>query len=171
MDLHCNLANLQIEKMSDNFDIEREEKLAPDTIDMVLEVDNYLRSLYPADCCYGFKPNQLEDPSIYFFVVRDNGFPIACAGIKIYGDDPDDRYAEVKRMYVRPSHRGKGLAKRLLNKLEGESKVLGFSIIRLETGIRQPEAIVLYEKVGYKKRSVFGEYRVSDLNVFYEKLL
>jgi len=48
---------------------------------------------------------------------------------------------------------------------------LGFSIIRLETGIRQPEAIVLYEKVGYKKRSVFGEYRVSDLNVFYEKLL
>jgi putative acetyltransferase len=151
--------------------VARETILASDTIEMVMELDAYCRSLYAADCCYGFKPHQLEVPNIYFFVVRENGYPIACAGIMLCGDSPEERYTEVKRMYVRPQGRGKGIAKLLLNKLESQSRELGYSIIRLETGIHQVEAIQLYETVGYVRREVFGNYRVSDVNLFYEKPL
>lgn len=151
--------------------IARECKLPQDTIDMVIEVDNYTRALYPPECCYGFKPHQLEDPKVHFLVARKNGEPIACAAIKIHDEDDNDRYTEVKRMYVRAAHRGKGLAQRLLRDLEDLSASLEFNQIRLETGIHQPDAINLYQKVGYQRRGVFGDYRESLENLFFEKFL
>ncbi len=155
----------------DEITIERECQLAEDTAEMVIEVDNYTRSLYSPENIYGFKPNQLEHPKIHFMVVRKDGQPIACAGIKIYDEDENDQYTEVKRMYVRQGYRGKGLAKHLLKVLEELSLSLGFPVVRLETGIHQPDAISLYQKVGYKSRGVFGDYRESTENVFFEKIL
>ena len=72
-------------------------------------------------------------------------------------------------MYVRPSFRGRGLAKRILNHLEEHARQNGVNVLRLETGTAQAEAIGLYEQLGYRRRPPFGNYVENPLNLFYEK--
>jgi ribosomal protein S18 acetylase RimI-like enzyme len=73
--------------------------------------------------------------------------------------------AESKRMYVVPEFRGRGVARRLLAEMEGESVPLGVARLVLETGIRQPEALALYERAGFVRIPAFGEYVDSPLTV------
>ena len=80
-------------------------------------------------------------------------------------------YGEIKRMYVRPEFRGRGYAKQMLKHLEELATTRGFSKVRLETGISQPEAIGLYERNGYYKIPPFGDYWDDPLSFFYEKTL
>ena len=82
--------------------------------------------------------------------------------------------AEVKRMYTRAAARGRGVAKALLTKIEDEARAAGVPVLRLETGIRQPEAIGLYERMGFRSCSAFGPYATMpatsiDTSLFYEK--
>ena len=72
--------------------------------------------------------------------------PVAAGGLRRLGED----VAEVKRMYVRPDHRGRGLAGRLLAALEDAAVSLGYRVVRLDTGPRQPHAQRLYEHAGYR---------------------
>ena len=83
----------------------------------------------------------------------------------------DTGVAEIKRMYVVPGARGRGIARRMLNVLEREARAIGVRTLMLETGMRQPEAIELYSKTGYSARGPFGDYPASPMNVFFEKHL
>lgn len=86
--------------------------------------------------------------SLKFVVVAlSNGLAIACRAIKPF----DERRVEVKRMYTSPEFRGRGVAKAVLKELEDWAKELGCDVCVLETGINQQEAIMLYDKIGYKK--------------------
>jgi|EP01033_Poteriospumella_lacustris_P017805 putative acetyltransferase len=152
-------------------EINRECKFPEDTAEMIDEVHAYTSSLYRPENVFGFKPSQLEHPKIHFLVARINGYPVACGGVKLYDENPDDVYCEVKRMYVRAAHRGKGLAKKILSLLEDQARAMGVRTLRLETGIYQPDAISLYEKVGYTRRGIYGDYKETDENVFFEKTL
>jgi putative acetyltransferase len=78
-------------------------------------------------------------------------------------------YGEVKRMYVRPQARGRGLARRLIETLEAKAVEQGCRTFMLETGPTQPEALILYERVGYQYRGPFGDYRDDPLSVFMQK--
>jgi putative acetyltransferase len=78
---------------------------------------------------------------------------------------------EIKRVFIDPSARGVGLSKALMQVIEDEARALGFRIARLETGISQPEALGLYEKLGYKYREPFGDYVLDPFSVFMEKAL
>jgi ribosomal protein S18 acetylase RimI-like enzyme len=78
---------------------------------------------------------------------------------------------EVKRMYVAPAFRGRGIARALLRALEAAAGRLGVAVLRLETGTRQPEAIGLYEAAGYARIPAFGEYVGDPLSVCFEKRL
>ena len=80
-------------------------------------------------------------------------------------------YGEIKRMYVRPEFRGRRYAKQMLKHIEELATARGFSKVRLETGIPQPEAIGLYERNGYYKIPPFGDYWDDPLSFFYEKRL
>jgi len=91
------------------------------------------------------KPEEFEAPHGGFFVVYLGQTPVACGGFKRL----DDRTAEVKRMYVAPPERGKGIARRMLDRLEEEARRAGYRFIRLDTGDRQPEALSLYRSAGY----------------------
>ena len=82
-----------------------------------------------------------------------------------------DDYAEVKRVYVPPRARGLGLARAMMARLEAEALAEGRGILRLETGIHQPEALGLYEALGYARRGPFGDYGPDPLSVFMEKPL
>ncbi|MFI6637004.1 GNAT family N-acetyltransferase [Nonomuraea fuscirosea] len=72
---------------------------------------------------------------------------------------------EIKRMYVAPGHRGRGIARSLLKALEGLAAEMGYDRLRLATGFRQPEAIALYESAGYAAIAPYGKY-VGEPQVF-----
>ncbi|MFT6067925.1 MAG: putative acetyltransferase [Bacteriovoracaceae bacterium] len=80
-------------------------------------------------------------------------------------------YAEVKRVYIDSSQRGKGYSKLLMKALEEEAVGQGIKVLRLETGILQKAALGLYEALGYKRIDAFGEYYTHELSVFFEKNL
>jgi ribosomal protein S18 acetylase RimI-like enzyme len=142
----------------------------PDTADasaLVAELEAYLSPQYPPASQHGLNVEQLIREKVAFFVLRSGGKPAGCGGIQCFGTD----YAELKRIYVRPAFRKCGLGKIILRHLEGFAGSMGISVVRLETGIYQREAIGLYEKAGYKEIPAFGPYAPDPLSAFYEKRL
>jgi putative acetyltransferase len=114
-----------------------------------------------------FSPAEASAPRTVFLVACLDSQPVGCAAIRRIDDDT----AEVKRMYVAPAARRGGIARRLLAELERRAMEFGYRAIRLETGIRQPEAQRLYESCGYKRIAAFGHYAGNPISVCYEKVL
>ena len=92
---------------------------------------------------------------------------VGCGAIKKFADGT----IEIKRMYVRPEQRGKGIAGEVLRELESWAVELGFGEAVLETGKKQPEAIRLYEKSGYNLIPNYGQYQGVDNSVCMKKSL
>jgi GNAT superfamily N-acetyltransferase len=104
--------------------------------------------------------------NIRFVVVAyDDDTPVGCGAIKEY--DPDTM--EVKRMYVSPERRNKGIATTILTGLENWARELAYKKCILETGKRQVEAIHLYKKNGYKLIPNYGQYTTVENSVCFEK--
>ena len=80
-------------------------------------------------------------------------------------------YGELKRMYVPPEWRGRGLGAALLEFIEQQALANRRPVLRLETGNRQPEALRLYARAGFRECEPFGEYRPDPNSVFMEKML
>jgi GNAT superfamily N-acetyltransferase len=89
-----------------------------------------------------------------FLVAFADGEPVGCVGLRRH----DAVMAEIKRMYVRATHRRRGLGRVLLRSVETRAKALGYARLLLETGTRQPEAIALYTADGYRPLKGFGHY-------------
>jgi putative acetyltransferase len=102
-----------------------------------------------------------------FVLGRLNGHAVACGAFRPLEDD----VCEIKRMFVVPDYRGRGYSKAVLAKLEWLALDLDYRIARLETGNRQPEAIALYERAGYRRIPNFGIYIGSTRSVCFEKWL
>ncbi|UGU17344.1 GNAT family N-acetyltransferase [Sinomicrobium kalidii] len=93
--------------------------------------------------------------------------PLACGAIKAYAPG----IAEIKRMYTAPESRGKGIASLVLRELERRAAALSYTKCILETGKKQPEAIRLYEKNGYRIIPNYGPYKGVENSLCFEKLL
>jgi len=137
----------------------------PDAIMLIEELEEHLAPFYPATSRHGYSVEQLIKQGVAFFVSRHDGVPAGCGGVQFF----DLEYGELKRMFVRPQFRRLGLAKLMLEHLEAYSLEHNISLLRLETGIHQKEAIGLYERTGYQSRPPFGEYTNDPLSVFFEK--
>ena len=98
-------------------------------------------------------------------VAFDKDEPVGCGAFKEYSLD----VMEIKRMFVRPNKRGSGIASVILSELESWCIELGYKRCILETGIKQPEAIRLYQKNGYLKIPNFGQYENAENSVCFEK--
>lgn len=94
----------------------------------------------------GASPEAMRQPAGAFILIYDGEREIGCGGLKRL----DERTCEIKRMYVEPGYRGRGLSRRLLVALEDAARELGYSMARLDTGDRQPGAKHLYESSGYE---------------------
>jgi hypothetical protein len=121
---------------------------------------------------YGFAPSpfsvsEAATPRTIFLVARLSGQPVGCAALRRI----DEHSGEIKRMYVAPAGRRKGIARRLLTELERHAHDFDYRAIRLETGILQPEAQRLYESCGYKRIASFGPYVGDPIRLCYEKIL
>ena len=100
-------------------------------------------------------------------VLYENSKPIACGAIK----EIEPRVMEVKRMYTLPEYRGRGIASKILGELEAWALELSYKKCVLETGKKQPEAIYLYKKNGYRLILNYGQYAGVENSLCFEKHL
>jgi putative acetyltransferase len=98
-------------------------------------------------------------------VAYENNKPMSCGAMKEF----DQNSMEIKRMYTLPEGRGKGIATKILSELEKWATELSYKKCILETGKRQPEAIELYKKSGYKNISNYGQYKEIENSICFEK--
>lgn len=103
----------------------------------------------------------------YAVVAYENEKAVGCGAFKEYSAG----VAEIKRMFVRPENRGRGIAGEILTDLETWAKELGFSECILETGIKQPEAIRLYRRSGYETITSYGQYLNVENSVCMRKII
>lgn len=109
----------------------------------------------------------LTHDDIRYLVVVEDGRAVACGGVQAL----DEGTGELKRMYVRPAYRGRGIARQLLAALEELAFQQGHSVVCLETGTYLPAAIGLYTSCGYEPIPVYGEYVDNPYSVCFAKRL
>jgi len=108
-----------------------------------------------------------EKMLVFYVAYDDNETAVACGALKHY----DDQTAEIKRMYVKPKHRGRGISKLILSELEDKAKELNYNRLVLETGLKQPEAMNLYNKFGYKPLKCYGRHADDPDSRCFEKFI
>ena len=146
----------------------------PQVVAMLAELDAYLASLYEPEANHILDVQALLAPEIDFLVAEEQGGLIGCGATRRMPGEPDtadQRYGEIKRMFVHPAARGQRIAQRMLAQLEERLKTDGVLLALLETGRDQLEAVRLYERSGYVLRGAFGGYPDNGLSLFYEKRL
>jgi len=137
-------------------EIRRADILSPAAQHLIRCLNSELESRYPEEGANFFRlePDEVREGHGGFFIAYADGHPVACGAIRRI----ESAEAEIKRMYVAPSHRGQGVGGKILAKLEAEALRLGIRRIVLETGPRQPEAIAIYKRAGFFEIPLFGEY-------------
>lgn len=103
------------------------------------------------------EPEDLSPPGGAFLVGWRDDTPVCCGGLKRLPDGA----AEIKRMFVISEARGQGVARQLLGALEDKAAEMGYSVVRLDTGPRQPHAQALYESAGYHPIGNFNAHPVA----------
>jgi putative acetyltransferase len=134
-------------------EVERATSATDDVRLLVGELEMTLAAEYPPEQRHGLPLAALFQPHIRFFTARLDGAPAGCGGVALFSE-----FAEVKRMYVRPELRGRGVAQALLARIEADARAAGLAWLRLETGDRQLAAIRLYEREGFSRCAPFGDY-------------
>lgn len=149
-----------------SFEITEVAPDSPEAVELIRELDAHLWTHpYPPQSRHAFSVDKLLHERVVFFVTRYEEELAGCGGIKMFGTD----YGEVKRMFVRPQFRGKGLGKAMLRRLAEYARSKDANLLRLETGIYEVEAIGLYEGWGFQRRAPFGEYVEDPMSVYFEK--
>jgi putative acetyltransferase len=136
---------------------------------LIAELDAELSGPYAPEQRHGLSLARVFQPGVMFFIARLDGEAVGCGGVAF-----DDGFAEVKRMYVRPHARGRGVARAILARLEQEAGSRGITRLTLETGDAQHAAMRLYERAGFTRCAAFGAYVAMPPgavghSVFFEK--
>jgi len=142
----------------------RSDSSNQDFIDLVKYLDAELAELDGDEHAFYAQLNK-TDKIKHVIVAYENDKPIGCGAIREYSPT----MTEVKRMYTLPETRSKGIATKILAELEKWASELSYQKCILETGWRQPDAIRLYEKNGYKRISNYGKYVEMENSVCFEK--
>jgi GNAT superfamily N-acetyltransferase len=137
-------------------------------IALVTALNVELSALYPEPGATHFRldPAEVAPGAGVFLVARWSGRPIGCGALRCLRgpalmNELGPRVGELKRMYVAPEMRGKGIGRALLTRLEAEADALDLARLVLETGTRQVEALALYRRAGFTEIPAYGEYGAS----------
>ena len=131
----------------------RTDHTHPGFVQLVRELDQDLARRDGKDNAFYAQYNSMDADARAVVAIAE-GVPVGCGAIK-----PVEAVAmEVKRMYTLPAWRGQGVASRVLAELEQWARELGMERCILETGLRQPEAIALYQRNGYAPIPNYGPY-------------
>ena len=133
---------------------------------LIAALDEDIVRRYPGEPTNGIDAEAFEAAGGVFVVCYVNDMPAACAAFR-----PFEGSAEIKRMYVVPGMRGRGLARAVLDFLEAEAVRRGYSRAILETGRSMTEALGLYRSRGWTEIAVFGPYVGDPKSICFEKHL
>jgi len=147
--------------------IQIDDPASPAARELIERLDKLMTSLYPADSNHLLPVEALRQPGVTFLTASVDDEVAGCGAFVNQGGE----YAEIKRMFVLPEFRGLKLGRRILEELESRARAVGLALARLEMGIHQPEALLLYERAGYQRRGPFGDYSEDPLSIFMEKKL
>ncbi len=144
---------------SETITIARAELTADVSRDLIDSLNAELRGVYaePGATHFSLDPGEVAGGRGAFLIVYQEGSPVGCGALRLL----EAETAELKRMYVSPSARGRGLGRRLVAALEAEARALGVRRLVLETGVRQAAALALYRAAGFHPIPLYGEYRLS----------
>jgi GNAT superfamily N-acetyltransferase len=129
----------------------------PDAAPLIAELQRYFVVRYGEEDMTPVDPAQFAPPRGLFLIAYLDDRAVACGGWRVH-DGPDGPQAELKRMYVSPAARGRGVGRAVLAELERTAVEAGYTRMVLETGQRQPEALALYRSAGYVEVPKFGYY-------------
>jgi RimJ/RimL family protein N-acetyltransferase len=149
-------------------EIVRESIDSPAARALIQELNAEMLARYPEEgtaAHFRLDANEVAPGRGTFLVAYAGDTPLACGAVRLL----EDGRAEIKRMFVAPEARGRGLGRRILEALESEASSLGARALVLETGPRQHEAIALYSLAGFSPIPAFGEYVESPLSLFMGK--
>jgi putative acetyltransferase len=149
--------------------IRRADLLSPDAQALIAALNAELSAAYPEPGATHFRldADDVAEGRGVFLMAMDGDRPTGCGAVRRLGR----RSGEIKRMYVVPEARGRGVGREILSALEAEARGLGLTRLLLETGQRQTEAIALYERAGFSRIPTFGEYVGSPTSVCMAKEL
>jgi len=152
--------------------VERADVRVPEIVAMLERLTAELAARYHDDGAGDFEPRDVECARSVFLVAREGALLAGCAALRPCRDAGTlaDETAEVKRMYVEPAFRGRGVGARLLAALEEHARAFGYRRVWLETGAEQPEALRLYEGAGYKRIALYGYYKGDPRSRCFEKV-
>jgi GNAT superfamily N-acetyltransferase len=136
---------------------------------LIAALDAELSARYPEEGATHFRldADELAPGRGVFLVAYAGDQPIGCGAVRTIAPG----VAEIKRMFVAPAARGRGLGALLLGALERHAQALGAARVVLETGARQAEAIAMYRRAGYEPMDPFGEYVDSPLSICMQRAL
>ena len=146
--------------------IKRTDSNDADFLKLVEELDKDLWSRYGEEQLYYRQFNKIENlPTV--IVVYSGDQAVGCGCFKYFDNDT----VELKRMFVEPSHRSKGIGSTIIRELEQWANELGHRYMVLETAIGQPEAIYLYHKSGFSDIPRYGQYAEKEQSICMKKQL
>ncbi|MGK7752620.1 MULTISPECIES: GNAT family N-acetyltransferase [unclassified Roseovarius] len=125
-----------------------------------------MRELFPPEDNYALDIEELRGPDIRFYAARDGAQTLGTGALALKRG-----YAEVKSMFTSEAARGRGVAAAILRALEDEARGEDIPVLRLETADALGAAIRLYERHGFARCGIFGDYRPNTTSVFMEKIL
>jgi GNAT superfamily N-acetyltransferase len=152
-----------------NVDIRRADILSPVVQQLISALNSELEGRYPEEGANHFRldPEEVADGRGALLVASIDGQPVGCGAVRRI----ESTVAEIKRMYVAPEARGRGVGRQVLLQLEAEARRLGATRLVLETGPRQPEALALYSRAGFVEIPNFGDYVGCEFSVCMAKEL
>ena len=125
-----------------------------------------LNRRYPEFGATPYDPTEADQPGAAFVIARKaDGEAVGCGALRPFREG----VAEIKRMFVPEQYRRRGVSREIMVGLESAAEAAGYDWVVLETGVRQPEAIARYEKVGYDRIPNYGRYEGDDLSVCFAK--
>lgn len=135
----------------------------PEILALLTERDAHFDKLYAGE---SRTPGHVDlgRENLVFYAARIRGQLTGCGALIVHGS-----YGELKRFYLRPEFRGLGIGRRLVETLEAEARARGCRVLRLETGVLQPEAVGLYRSAGFTDGERFGDHRPDPLSVYLHK--
>ena len=126
-----------------------------------------LKQLYPEIDRAEFFSLDFTSPGSAFLVARLDEKPVGCGAVLRISP----KLGEIKRIFVDPGARQRGIGRRILMALESIARSFGYTTLQLETGLKQPAAIKLYENAGFERIPNYGRYRNDPMSVCFGKTL
>lgn len=144
--------------------VEPGDPRTPQASALLLSSHALMQELFPADDIYALDIDDLCTPDMRFFVAREGETILGTGALALRRD-----YGEVKSMFTAPAARGKGVAAALLRQIEDTARAENLAMLRLETGEELASAIRLYERHGFARCGIFGDYQPNTTSVYMEK--